>query len=242
MYERSAWPLWARFGGFSEISSDIRQQLAAARPAIIAGFLLAALLLGTVVVLHFWRGTSFTAFMQDPAAHVGAPAYVGAISHIGVMMWAGAAAICLFAAWTIWRADGDREDMRFLAWSGLGTLYLAIDDVMLLHEEIIVKLTGLPEELILGAYAAALALYFIRFYGALLRAEYALLLIAVFFGGLSVALDILLPFSDVQTFFEDGAKLIAIIFWLIFYARTSAAAVGRQAMTPSGRPSLSRVD
>jgi hypothetical protein len=148
MYERTTWPRAARFGGVAEIYREIREQLVAARLAVVTGFVLAAVLLGAVVFIHFWRGTSFAAFMRDPAAHVGAPAYVGAISHIGIIMWAAAAAICLFSAWTIWRAgwrarqhsaqssERDREDVRFLAWSGLGTLYLALDDVMLLHVDI----------------------------------------------------------------------------------------------------------
>jgi hypothetical protein len=249
MYERTTWPRAARFGGVAEIYREIREQLVAARLAVVTGFVLAAVLLGAVVFIHFWRGTSFAAFMRDPAAHVGAPAYVGAISHIGIIMWAAAAAICLFSAWTIWRwaertgqhAERDREDVRFLGWSGLGTLYLALDDVMLLHEDIIIRLTGLSEEIILVTYIAVFALYLVRFRRAILRAEYALFLIALCFLGLMVVQDAFLPYSDVQLFFEDGAKLIAIIFWLIFFARTGAAAVGRRMMAISGGRGQERV-
>jgi hypothetical protein len=57
-----------------------------------------------------------------------------------------------------------------------------------------------------------------------------------------VVQDVLLPFSDVQLFFEDGAKLIGIIFWLIFFARTGALAVDRRMMATSGGRRQGRVN
>jgi hypothetical protein len=107
------------------------------------------------------------------------------------------------------------------------TLYLGLDDVFLLHEEVFPRF-GVPEEVVLSCYPVFMLFYLFWFYPVILKTEYVLLGTALLFFGISVTVD-LFDLSDIDLFFlfEDGVKLIGIVSWLAYFFRVGVDVIHR---------------
>jgi hypothetical protein len=201
--------------------ADLRFQAHRLRWPIGLASAFAALVLGAAVLLHVWRDVPFRALMQDPAAYLGVPAYVGVISTLGVILWLVAGTATGFAAWFLHRAGRSTTTREFMLASAAFSCLLGADDLLQLHEDIL-PLIGIPQKVILVGYGALAFAYLCRFWRIIITQSYLLLLIAFAFLALSLAQDILLTHGDLQTFFEDAAKLVGIIFWTLFLIAASA--------------------
>jgi hypothetical protein len=104
---------------------------------------------------------------------------------------------------------------------------LLADDWLLLHEHGFPVYLGVPENLVYGMYALALLVYLVRFRARLLAGEWLLLLLAFGWFGLSLAVDRLDGVVDVPALYlwEDGAKLLGIVSWLLFHGRLAHAVI-----------------
>ena len=158
---------------------------------------------------------------RDALDALAAPVYVGFLSQLGNVIWVATATSCLFA-WLLLRgrADPDGADQYLLA-SGLLTAILAGDDAFLVHDRVMVSVLGLPDAAYVAAYGVVVAAYLWTTWRWLLRLEYGLLAAAAVFLGLSVLLDVVAPFSDLETFIEDSLKFTGIAFWAAFYIRAA---------------------
>ena len=156
--------------------------------------------------------------------------HYGALSTVGLFVWAASAAICFFAA-AMFQAMGDRAHAKVFFFFGLFTGYLLIDDAFLLHETVVPYFGG-AEELALalvGIEAIVIALVFRRYFRGF---ELALLTAAVALLGFSAAYDTL--FSDTtagQILIEDGAKFVGAFAWMGF-----VAASAHKALCAANRP------
>lgn len=205
---------------------------------VLTGFTLILLVLCVPVVGKLVWGIPPEDMLRDTAAVLGGPAYAGALSTLGLMLWACAAALCLYTAAVQPLARG------FWLTAGGITLMLLADDWLLLHENAFPVYLGIPEYLVYGAYALALAYYIVHYRHLLLRAEYWLVLVT--FGSFagSLGIDRLDGVVYIPGFYliEDGAKLIGITSWLMFHARLSVSFVTERdrwvdlAGTPSRQP------
>lgn len=156
---------------------------------------------------------------QDPATLLGYPSYLGLFSHLGIVLWAAAAAIAVFA-WAVLRSS-DRERARYFAFAGLLSTLFAFDDLLLLHEEVLPHGVGIDEFVVMGAYGLLSLAFLIRHYARIVVEGPALLLAAVVSLGISVLLDLWDP-SDVNVLVEDGFKLLGIGCWLGHFGRAAA--------------------
>ncbi|HVR28074.1 MAG TPA: hypothetical protein VMS86_00955 [Thermoanaerobaculia bacterium] len=159
-------------------------------------------------------------FLRDPAAITGAPPYVGLFSNVGVLLWAAAATICLFVAVLVGRSSGAR--LAFWWYAGVLTLALLIDDLFLFHEVVFPYHLHVPEPLVYAAYGLATAGFLALFHRRILGTDAVLLGLALAWFAASLAVDhwghLWLP----RGFFlvEDGLKLLGIVSWLLYFART----------------------
>lgn len=187
-----------------------------------------AALIGAALALHSWKDVPLADLTRDPLTTFQAAPYVGLLSQIGILLWAAAAAVCLFGASVLRRRAEGAEEKRFLLTSGLATLALGLDDAFLFHEEF-VPYFGVPQGLVFIVYAVLLALYAWRFARVILKTEYALLMMALVFFGVSLAVDVAHPevLGQYELLVEDGAKLVGILSWLVYFVRTAAAALER---------------
>jgi len=162
--------------------------------------------------------------------------YFGLYSHLGVLCWFAAGAVCLFAALCARLAGSGWRDLALLVAGGVLSVVLALDDLLLLHEFVLPG-RGVPQEAVLAAYALALAGYAWGQRRALLSPAGALLALAYGCFGLSVGLDIVLhALGRSEATWEDGLKFVGIVSWSAFHvlwsletvlASRSGAALGR---------------
>lgn len=195
-------------------------------------FVVSAFLIGGVLSLHFWRGTSIQLLTKDITTAAGVPFYYGFLSQIGILFWAGTVTVCLLSFSLCSNAVGHRTLRKFFLASALLTAMLGLDDLFLAHEVILQKHIGIPEAVTFSTYGALVVLYFLKFYPIILKTAYIPLISSLFFFSLSILLDIgFIPVSSdsYQYLLEDGTKIIGILSWLVYYFEASkyAARLGQ---------------
>jgi hypothetical protein len=162
---------------------------------------------------------------RDPATAANEPAYVGALSNVGVLALWTAAVACLVAAAVLWRR---RDDVAApLGAAGLFAATLAVDDLFLLHEEILPKELGIPERISSVAYATAAVAFAVAYRPFLLRTRWFLLVLVLFFFACSIAVDAIVPQARQEEFasLEDVLKLFGIATWTAYWVPLSLAAL-----------------
>jgi hypothetical protein len=204
-------------------------------PTIGLILIVAVVLLSVVLFIHVWKEIPIGNLTRDPTSIVGVPLYTGFLSQIGIFFWSASAAVCLFSVKVLSTQPDSLKFKHFLLVSALLTLLLGLDDVFLLHDEILPRF-GIPEKIVYVSYVGLVLLYLVRFHTVILETEYILLVMAVFFFGVSVALDWFEPsaLGQYMFLFEDGAKLVGLLSWLSYYFRVGAFAV-QQGAAPDGR-------
>ena len=144
--------------------------------------------------------------------------YYGAVSNLGVLLWASGAAICLFAAavaLTHWQRT---REVVFLTSAGLLTGFLTIDDLFLVHENVLPAF-GVSQPVTYGAYALLGLLYLAVSWREILRHNVFLLAAAVVLLGISAIIDWFFHSEHtLRIVLEDGAKLAGISAWISFHA------------------------
>ncbi|CAN5748066.1 hypothetical protein BH20ACT6_BH20ACT6_07840 [soil metagenome] len=169
---------------------------------------------GVVIVILVGAGlaTSLSArildvgdLTRDPTAIAGVPWWTGAVSRLTNLGWAVAATANILAGRVA--APSRRLPLLLL---GLLCGALAIDDTMLVHEAILPRI-GVPEDLLLAAYAlAGLALAWSWFWSTW-RAEVTAAFVA---GAAALAVSVAVDLVSKELFLlEDGAKLIGVLAW-----------------------------
>jgi len=95
-------------------------------------------------------------------------------------------------------------------------LWLALDDMFLFHETVL-PLVGIPQNVVLGSYVIFTLAYIFAFRRTILESNFLVLVFSLFFFAMSVTLDIFKPFKYTLTFFEEGAKLVGLVGWTVYF-------------------------
>jgi len=168
---------------------------------------------------------------RDIAALAGVHPLAGVLSNLGMLLWCAATTVCFFGAWIL-RARGSHKDARFLAWSGVLTGYLLLDDLFLLHELLLPDYVGLPEKAVYLAIFIGTGAYAFAFWRDIRQTPYLLLLLAVGFLSVSVSADVILGRFIAEPEYwgpllEDGPKWIGIAYWCGYYVATARQMIER---------------
>ena len=142
------------------------------------------------------------------------------VASVGSLLWIGAASICLFTAVMIHAAQGERARSRFLLAAALVTLWLGLDDVYAIHEEILPWL-GIPGPLARSAYVALGALYLLVSWRLLLSNRPTLLLAAGVVLGASLQAEVFAGTIS-GAFVQAALKFLAVAFWAGFHVAAAA--------------------
>lgn len=142
--------------------------------------------------------------------------YIGLISNLGIVLWAGAAAICLLVyAMLRERVWASRAPLFFLA-SALFTLVMLGDDLMQLHS-IIPEYFGIKQKGIIAVYGLGAALYLYWFRAHILASDYMPLVVALALFAVSAAIDLIPGEFRGQYLLEDGTKFAGIATWFAYF-------------------------
>lgn len=196
--------------------------------------------------LAFGAAVSDVAFgdlTRDPVAVADLEAYVGALSHIGVIVMSASAGIAIFGsvvlAASTGSAHGDAiESARYLGYMGGLTALLAIDDALLVHDRLVPRLTPLPESSVYAVYALVVAYGLYRF-RSLIRGPGVAWFVAalVCFAG-SLVVDRAGDqdnASGLHFFLEDGFKFMGYICWVVFFVGATWHALRASRLEPDDR-------
>lgn len=195
---------------------------------------------GILLLAAIWyqKHVPVPVLMKDPLAVVQLTNqccrfYYGLVSNLGVMIWTTGAAVCLFASVLLFPMVRRRAEAVFFAAAAAFTGWLALDDLFMIHEDVLPQL-GVPQLMTYAFYAGTAAAYFLLSWRQILALRPALMASALALLGTSVLIDVLVHTeSAVHVFFEDGAKLLGILAWTSFHV-TAALEIIRAAIMPPG--------
>ena len=158
---------------------------------------------------------------KDPAEVMGFSPYIGMLSNWGVVLWTGAAAICLFSAVLLKQQNASNPTFTFIAVSGVFSLLLGIDDLFLLHDRLFPRLFHIPENYFYFLYLLAFLVYLVCFGRQIIKYDYLLFGAALLFFLMSRRVFVTLPFFDQFMTTGDMLKYFGIVFWFAFFYRTA---------------------
>lgn len=163
---------------------------------------------------------------RDPLVLAEKPFYFGFLSNVGVLLWCTAAIICLFSSLLLFVAQGKRESVLFFAVFGSISLWLMLDDLLMIHEVLDEELHLIPDKVTYGFYGLAIVVSLVRFRKRLLRVQPWVLGVSLLFFGISIGFDVLMPngwtvLQDDAYLLEDGFKLLAIFVWAVYFFRAA---------------------
>lgn len=206
-------------------------------------------LLVLALVLGSQQTIPVAVLLDDVTAAANVPFYTGILSNLGIVLWVGTSAVCLFTGFVWQTVHVDHRVSFYLKSAGLLTLFLALDDLLLLHDELLEDYLGIPEPLSFAVYIGLIMLFIIHFRTLIHQSDYLLLLIAFAFFGVSIFVDNvqqLLPtvygtvretaglagsadsgtlqqasgaMSNFRYLLEDGSKLLGIVAWALYFVR-----------------------
>jgi hypothetical protein len=146
-------------------------------------------------------------------------AYDGAISTLGIMIWAATSALAFFCA-LLFSASRARPERNFAIHVGALSAWLAIDDAYLLHE-IVLPSVGIPQLLVLACIGFALIALLALHRSILAQAIWWLLAVSIVLFSISALVDIVFPgVRSTLLVVEDGSKLIGVVAWCLFFVDT----------------------
>lgn len=215
-------------GHVKPTSGLTEEQRSTAGPAV-AWVAVATVALGMIYALtYFVGGTNPRTLWDDPSALTGWPWYLGVVTVAGVVLWVITGTTSLMAA----SFAQEPHTRRALRGFGLLTIFLGVDDQILVHDHLLPDLVGLPEPIVLTSYAVAaiaLALRYRRFF--LGTPQAPALLLGAFLLAVSVGLDGLKPPFPGRSSLEESTKILGLVAFSVFSIRT-ALALGRSSPVP----------
>jgi hypothetical protein len=164
-------------------------------------------------------------FTNDPFVLGNLPFYAGIISTVGMLLWCAAATVCFFTAAVLKKDDHLSGWRFFLFMSGVLTSLLLCDDLFQMHKIFYPILFHLAEVFIYGVYGLFALWYLIRFRKQIRDTEFLLLVFSLVFFALAVIFDTLSLLPRGNTAFSDGLKLLGIVSWFTYFARTCGKAI-----------------
>jgi hypothetical protein len=186
--------------------------------------------------------------LRDPVTVRGGRFYDGLLSNLGVLIWCTTAAVSLFRGAEL-RARRPGDPLaRFLLYAGALTVMLTLDDLFLIHEDVMPEYLHVPERVYFLTYVVAMLGYLAIGWPHILRTDAPIFVLAMGFFAVSLFVDQLRELRiyaawmgndhTVARIIEDGAKLFGIVCWAVFHLRTAwhagaGAAPAPRADTPA---------
>ena len=162
---------------------------------------------------------------RDPATLEGFHPLIGILSNLGILLWCGTAAVCLFGA-VILHQNGSKNAGRFLAGSAFLTFFLLFDDFFLFHDVLSRQYFGIREKGVYVIIVTITIIYAAIFWRTILKTEYIVLGFALILLASSLGIDALLAgltekMGEWSFLVEDGLKFLGIVAWCNYFIGTS---------------------
>lgn len=185
------------------------------------------------------NGVDFNRLAGDANSVSGLPFYTGVVSSLGIALWTAAGTAALLAVWVARTAEPALR--RLLAVLGGLSLWLGVDDLLMVHEGRLRELVGVHERPVFLAYGLLVAgLLLAQRRVVLTRTAWPVLGVALALLAASVVYDSLfegqlltLPVSrSTAVFIEESAKQLGIAVWLAYVLGLSRQVLRATAADP----------
>lgn len=190
----------------------------------------------TPLIVADLLGSDTKTLTRDVVDEADVPYWTGMLAMLANLAWALAAGACLASGLAVRAAGGAARRSGFLIGAAVAIGYLGLDDALLIHEEVVPKLLGVPEFTYLFLVLLAIAASGWAFRSELLRADPLVL-------GFAVALLAASAFEDYRHLpifpraAEDAFKLAGLGI-LVFWSCSQAVATGRALGTREDAPAV----
>ncbi len=197
----------------------MRTSLSATAPylfPVIAGFLPLILL----VIVTLTSEINVDQLTRDPNAYAGVHPITGALSTLGLFLWAAAATMWMLCA-VLHKLQNQSRKMHYAAVSAALSAYMLFDDAFQFHETIGPYNFHIPERLIMAILAVIILLYLAGYRERIMANSGFIFLLSLAFLGGSAIIDTvgfiarMMP-KDVMYWVEDGMKWFGICYWCAF--------------------------
>jgi hypothetical protein len=163
--------------------------------------------------------------------------YIGALASLGIILWTITATLCIFSYIHLKRYNPDSIFRRFLLHAGVFTTWLLLDDLYMWHDEMFPLFFNIDQIYTYALYIAYALFFLITFRKIILKTEFLILIISLSFQSFSVLMDFihdnelfssqllkagltLRQYNQLAVLFEDTAKGLGILTWLVYFSRT----------------------
>jgi hypothetical protein len=182
----------------------------------VAGSILLTLFFYSIIeYIHINRNIPYGDLTRDPNAIHESPKYIGLLSQIGMIFWFSTAGVLLFSTIAMEKLFKTRSYFSFLGNACFLTLFLGIDDMFMLHDELAHR--GIREEYFYLFYGIWLLITLIRFRNIIKYTLYILILTYGLLFGMSMLIDKLITEAYLP---EDMLKFAGIINWSFYWVTT----------------------
>ncbi len=187
-------------------------------PVVLLTIVAVGVVAGAVLVMGLARHLPLPDLTRDPAAVTGTHWWVGLLSFLGFALWGIGAGAALAAG----LASDPGPRRRLLLQAAALTVFLLLDDMLMLHENVLPNL-HVPESVVYLGYLVAVTAWVWSNRVEMRRTDRLLLVVALLGFAGSIALDKLVDGITNWTFLEDSLKFGGIALWSLYLVRTSSA-------------------
>lgn len=163
-----------------------------------------------VLTVHLRGHADVLLYLRDPAATFHHSPFAGLISNIGILALVMAGTSCLLASHA---GLLDRDLLRAI---GMFSLFLALDDLLMLHESALPRI-GITETMVFLIYGVVALVIGWRYREELRLDEPSGLHLAIALLASSVVADKLLEMNEVEVLAEDGLKFVGLLTWSAYW-------------------------
>lgn len=184
---------------------------------------LSLLIVATTFLSSQIFGIPVSQLTRDPAFTSDTHPLIGGLSNLGVLLWSVTTTICLFCFLLLHKV-GPSTGSWFFLYFGMLTFLLMVDDLFMVHDDLVARYLGLGETVVYLFYLLATLIGIFSFLSFILsNTPYYFAVISISLFGSSVLADMTAsywPSDAVQVAIEDGVKFMGTAGWAGYFGIT----------------------
>ena len=204
------------------VISELLKQFKSHKLLLFTAILIAVLFLFATFEFAIYKNIEPANLTRDTATILNGPAYTGALSNFGILLWSATAAIMIFSAVHLYKNTVQRRAALMTLLFGLLTTMLCFDDTYQFHEKAFSGIIYVPEELIYLFYLTCIVVIATVCRVIVVTTPFIIGITAMAFFGISILIDeINLPSGRHDAFVEDSFKFIGIVLWTVYHFKSA---------------------
>ena len=205
-----------------KLINELLKQFKSHRLVLFTAILIAGIFLYAAFEYAIYKNIEPANLTRDTATILKGPAFFGALSNLGIILWSATAGIMLFSAVHLYKNTVQRRAALMTLLYGLLTTMLCFDDTYQFHEKAFSGIIYVPEELIYLFYLTCIVVIATVCRMVVVTTPFIIGIAAMAFFGISILIDELnLPSGKHDAFVEDCFKFVGIVLWTVYHFKSA---------------------